>query len=56
MKVLGMVTPGPSEWLCNYDDKGLKRDDVHWKTLFVISNSLDFNMSNLWKLFSIGVN
>ena len=28
IKVLGIVTPGPSEWLYDYADKGLKRDDV----------------------------
>ena len=28
IKVLGIVTPGPSEWLYYYTDKGLKRDDV----------------------------
>ena len=35
LKVLQIVTPGPSEWLYEYHDKGLNRNDDHWQRLFV---------------------
>ena len=54
LEILGMVDPGRIEWQYDYADKGLKRDDDHWRILFLTSNSRNFNISNQWKLFSEG--
>ena len=54
LNLLHIVHPEDCKWNYDYAEKKMKRDDFHWKKLFLLSRGEDFDISNLWKLYFEG--
>ena len=52
VNMLDICMPEDFQWNYDFKDKGLARDDHYWRSLFLSSNNDDFDISNVWKLYS----
>ena len=52
LNIVDIINIEDYEWHYDYQEKGLARDDAYWRTLFASSKNDDFDMSNVWTLYT----
>ena len=55
-QVYKIVSPVGNIWRYIYQAKGLRWDDMHWQRIFSTLDSDNFQIGNIWNLFSKELN